>query len=90
MILGVTRARIAVTIPRSLLANARRAVREGTAGSVSAYVTAAMEDKAKVDDLKAMLDEMLAETGGPVTPTEKRQAEQMLGLRPRRSKRRAA
>ena len=86
----MTRAKIAVTIPRPLLANARRAVREGISDSVSAYVTAAMEDKAKVDDLKAMLDEMLAETGGPATAAEKRQAEQMLGLRPRRSKRRAA
>jgi len=90
MIPGMTRAKIAVTIPRPLLANARRAVRKGTSDSVSAYVTAAMEDKAKVDDLKAMLDEMLAETGGPATAAEKRQAEQMLGLRPRRSKRRAA
>jgi len=86
----MTRAKIAITIPRPLLANARRAVREGTSESVSAYVAAAMEDKAKLDDLKAMLDEMLAETGGPPTVAEKREAEDMLGLRPRRSKRRAA
>ncbi len=85
----MTKAKIAITLPRPLLANARRAVKEGRAESVSAYVTSALEEKAKLDDLKAMLDEMLAETGGPMTSAERREAERMLGLRPRR-KRRAA
>ena len=90
MILGMTRAKVAVTLPRPLLANARRAVKEGRAESVSAYVTAALEEKAKLDDLRAMFDEMLIETGGPVTPVERREAERMLGVRVRRSRRRAA
>jgi Arc/MetJ-type ribon-helix-helix transcriptional regulator len=90
MIGGMTKAKIAVTVPRPLLANARRAVKDGHAESVSAYVTSALEEKAKLDDLKAMLDEMLDETGGPMTPVEQREAERMLGLRARRKRRRAA
>lgn len=87
---GMTMAKIAVTVPRPLLAKARRAVREGRAESVSAYVTAALEEKTKLDDLRGMLDEMLDETGGAMTPRERREAERMLGLRPRRSRGRAA
>jgi hypothetical protein len=54
---------------------------------VSAYVASALEEKAKLDDLKAMLDEMLAETGGPMTPAERREGERMLGLRTRKRRR---
>ncbi len=90
MMRGMTIAKIAITLPRSLLAKAQRAVKEGRAESVSAYVTAALEERAKLDDLKAMLDEMLMETGVPITPVERREAERMLGIRPRRGRGRAA
>lgn len=90
MMNGMTKAKIAVTLPRPLLAKAQRAVKEGRAESVSAYVTAALEEKTKLDDLKGMLDEMLMETGGPITPAERREAERMLGIRPRRRRGRAA
>ena len=86
---GMTRAKIAVTIPRPLLADARRAVKQGRAESVSAYVASAMAEKAKLDDLAALLDEMLDETGGPPTAAESREAARMLGLRPRRRRRAA-
>lgn len=86
----MTRAKVAVTIPRALLANARRAVKDGRADSVSAYVTAALEEKAKLDDLAQMLDDMLARTGGPMTPAERREAERMVGARPTRKRGRAA
>ncbi len=79
----MTKAKIAVTLPRPLVANARRAVQQGRATSVSAYVAMALEEQAKVDDLRGMLDEMLAETGGPMTAAEKREADRMLGLNPR-------
>jgi len=85
MTIGMTKAKIAITVPRPLLAKARRAVKAGYAESVSAYVTEALEEKTTLDDLKAMLDEMLAKSGGPLTPKERREAERMLGLR--RSKR---
>ena len=87
---GMTREKIAVTLPRPLVANARRAVKQGRAESVSAYVASAMAEKAKLDDLKGLLDEMLQETGGPMTSEERREAEAMVGLRPRRKRRTAA
>ena len=72
--------KIAVSLPTRAAESARRAVRRGRAPSVSAYVAAAIEEKAKNDDLSAFLDEMLAETGGPLTAAEKRAADRALGL----------
>lgn len=78
--------KIAVSLPKALAQRARRAVREGRAASVSAYVAAALEEKAKLDDLSALLDEMLAESGGPLTAAERREADRALALT-RRTKR---
>jgi hypothetical protein len=54
---------------------------------VSAYVAAALEEKAKLDDLASLLDEMLAESGGPLTAAERRAADEALGIRSSRAKR---
>jgi Arc/MetJ-type ribon-helix-helix transcriptional regulator len=80
MIDGMTKAKIAVTLPPALVTRAQDAVREGRAPSISAYVAAALEEKAKLDDLKSMLDEMLAETGGPLTDRECSAADAALGI----------
>ncbi len=79
MILGMTTTKIAVSLPEQLVAQAQRAVAEHRAKSVSAYVAAALEEKAKLDDLASLLDEMLAETGGPLRARERRQADRALG-----------
>lgn len=76
-------AKIAISLPAPLAARARRAVRAGRAASVSAYVAAALADKVKLDDLAGLLDEMLAETGGPLTAAERRDADRALGIRTR-------
>ena len=76
--------KIAVSLPRNLAARARRAVRQGRAASVSAYVAQALEEKTKLDELATLLDEMLAASGGPVTATERRAADRRLGIRPAR------
>jgi Arc/MetJ-type ribon-helix-helix transcriptional regulator len=81
MIVGMTKSKIAVTLPPALVERARDAVREGKADSVSAYVTVALEEKVKSDDLGRMLDDMLAETGGPLTARERRAADEALGVR---------
>lgn len=72
--------KIAVSLPSDLVTHARRAVEEGRAKSVSAYVAAALTEKAKMDDLAALLDEMLEGTGGPLTAAEKRAADGILGV----------
>jgi Arc/MetJ-type ribon-helix-helix transcriptional regulator len=79
MIDGMTKSKIAVTLPPALVARARRAVRSGRADSDSAYIAAALEEKTKLDELADMLAEMLAETGGPLTEKERRAADEVLG-----------
>ncbi len=79
MIVGMTSAKIAVSLPSELVEQARQAVANGQARSVSAYVAAALEEKAKLDDLASLLDDMLAETGGPLTARERKAADRALG-----------
>ena len=73
--------KIAISLPRPLLASAKRAVREGRADNVSAYVASAIEEKSKLDDLAQLLEEMLVETGGPLTAAERKRADLALGVR---------
>ncbi|MDP9035231.1 MAG: toxin-antitoxin system antitoxin subunit [Myxococcota bacterium] len=80
----MTASKIAVSLPAPLVARARRAVRTGSARSVSAYVAAALEQKARLDDLAGLLVELLADTGGPLTGAEQRAADDALGLVPDR------
>ena len=74
-----TMKKIAVSVPRQLAPQARRAVPKGRATSVSAYVASALDENAKLDDLAALLDEMLAESGGPLSPAEVRAADRAIG-----------
>ena len=71
-------AKIAVTVPEQVLRQARGAIRRGKAGSLSAYVSAALVQKTMLDDLGEMLDELLARTGGPLTKAEERAADRVL------------
>ena len=74
-----------VSVPSPTLARARHAVRKGRAASLSAYVTAAIEEKSKLDELDDLLTEMLAASGGPLSAKERRAADEALGVRrPRR------
>jgi Arc/MetJ-type ribon-helix-helix transcriptional regulator len=86
MTTGMTMSKIAVSLPDDLVARVRGAVAKGRAGSVSSYVAAALEEKAKLDDLAEMLTEMLQETGGPLTAAERRAADEALGIPRRRRK----
>lgn len=82
-------AKIAITLPMRAAENVRRAVRAGKAPSVSAYIAAAVEEKARKETWRELMDEMLAETGGPLTAAERRDADRALGIQsPRKSRRR--
>jgi Arc/MetJ-type ribon-helix-helix transcriptional regulator len=83
MIDGMTASKIAVSLPANVVARARRAVARGRAESMSSYVAAALTEKAKLDELADLLQEMLAETGGALTAAERRAADALLGA-PRR------
>ena len=82
MIVGMTaKAKIAVTLPGELVEAARAAVQAGRAPSVSAYVAGALEQRVKLEDLDALLVEMLVETGGPLTDLERAEIDREVGWR---------
>jgi Arc/MetJ-type ribon-helix-helix transcriptional regulator len=78
--------KIAVSLPGTLVERARKAVKKGRAESVSAYVAAALEEKSKLDELHELLQEMLAETGGPLSAREREAADAALGVSRRRAR----
>jgi hypothetical protein len=81
--------KIAISLPRALVSTARRAVRQRRAASVSAYISSAMVEKAKLERLEDLLREMLAETGGALTAAERRAADRALGVTSPRGPRKA-
>ena len=70
--------KIAVSLPAHLVRAAKGAVRRGRAPNVSAYVADALAERVMLDDLSSLLQEMLLETGGPVTAAERRAADRIL------------
>lgn len=72
MMVGMTsKAKIAVSLPAALVDAARGAVSGGRAPNVSAYVARALEAQIQLDDLDTLLEELLAESGGPLTDAER-------------------
>ena len=79
MMFGMTREKIAVSLPAELVRAAKSAVKAGRAASVSGYVEAALSAHiANADD--AWIDTWLEETGGPLTPEEIAWADRALGF----------
>ncbi len=58
---------------------ARRAVAEGRAASVSAYIAAAMQERSDYDEVAELLADMAAEAGPP-TSEHRAWARRALGL----------
>jgi len=71
--------KIAVSLPDDLVAAARRAVADGRAASVSAYVAGAMARQVREDDLADLVAEMRAEHGVP-TDEDRAWADRALGI----------
>ncbi len=82
--------KITVSLTSRAAEHVKRAVRHGRTPSASAYITAAIEEKANAGDLDDMLDDMLDRTGGPMTPAEIRETERKLGITNPRTKPRVA
>jgi Arc/MetJ-type ribon-helix-helix transcriptional regulator len=80
MMFGMTaRSKIAVSLPSPLVERAKAAVAQGRAPNVSAYVERALEERVKLDALDTWLDELLAETGGPLTDAERAEIDKEAG-----------
>lgn len=65
MMNGMTRAKIAITIPDHLLAEVKEAVARGEAASVSAYISDAVAMRGGKSGLRAYLDALIQEHGEP-------------------------
>jgi Arc/MetJ-type ribon-helix-helix transcriptional regulator len=81
MISGMTRQKIAITLPEEQVAAARRAVAEGRAASVSAYISQALEHRTAEEEMAEVIAEIYAETGEP-TAEERAWADRVLGIEP--------
>ncbi len=71
--------KIAVSLPDELVVGARKAVAEGRAPSVSAFIAGALEEQSRYGGLADLLAEMAAEAGPP-TERDRDWARRALGL----------
>ena len=81
MISGMTRQKIAITLPEEQVAAARQAVAEGRAASVSAYISQALSRRTAEEDMAEMIAEIYAESGQP-TEEDRAWARRLLGVEP--------
>ena len=84
----MTKRKIAISLPGPLVDRAQTAVRNGRARSISAYIASALEEKSKTDELEKLLEQMLAETGGPLSAAERDAADAALGMSNRQPRKR--
>lgn len=74
----MTTEKLAISLPSEVLAKARREARRENAPSLSAYISAAIQQKTMMDDLARTLDEMLKASGGPMTAAERKATDRLL------------
>lgn len=89
MVTGMATTKVTITLDTDKLEEIRRLVEAGTASSVSGFVKhavgTALHDAA---GWKAMLEEALQQTGGPLTQRERAWADGLLAPRRRKGDRR--
>ncbi|HEY8526726.1 MAG TPA: ATP-binding domain-containing protein [Acidimicrobiales bacterium] len=61
---------VAVHLPAELVERVNKAVADGAAESVSAYIAAALEDKQKLQEVAGHVHQMLADAGGPLPTSD--------------------
>jgi Arc/MetJ-type ribon-helix-helix transcriptional regulator len=81
MIGGMTRQKIAITLPEEQVAAARQAVAEGRAASVSAFISRALARRDADEELAETIAEIYRESGQP-TEEDRLWARRVLGLEP--------
>ena len=82
----MTSMKVAVSLPQETFQRAKRAVRRGRAASLSAYVTAALDQRTMLDELDDLLNEMLEESGGAMTKAEQKAIDRLITGPTRRAK----
>jgi len=83
--------KVTITLDESDLDAIRGLVAKGTAKNVSAFVQHAVRmSLSDAEGWRAALAEALDETGGPLTDEERRWADEVLGIKPKRRRRNPA
>lgn len=79
MVNGMATVKLTITLDQDQLKDIQRLVHEGSAGSVSGFVKHAVKN-ALLDSTgwQSMLDQALAETGGPLKDNERAWADEIL------------
>lgn len=62
---GMTRPKIAISLPKDQLARIHREVRAGRADSVSGYIARVLAEHEKGESLRALLRDLIAQHGEP-------------------------
>ncbi len=62
---GMTRSKIAISLPRDQLARVQQEVRAGRADSVSGYITRVLTEEEKRESLRALLRDLVRQHGAP-------------------------
>jgi Arc/MetJ-type ribon-helix-helix transcriptional regulator len=79
---GMTMAKIAISLPKHQLARVHREVRAGRADSVSGYIASVLAEQEKRDSLRTLLHDLIQQHGEPA-PEDVKWAERMLPRRGR-------
>jgi Arc/MetJ-type ribon-helix-helix transcriptional regulator len=77
----MTKAKIAITLPKDQLVRVRREVRAGRADSVSGYISQALADHEQRESLRCVLRDLIAKHGEP-SADDVEWAERALNPRP--------
>jgi Arc/MetJ-type ribon-helix-helix transcriptional regulator len=91
MVIGMATTKLTITLPDRQLEEIRRRVAAQESTSVSAFIQQAVRKSLEnAAEFRAMIDEALKSTGGPLTPKERAWARRMLssrrrGARPRKA-----
>jgi hypothetical protein len=64
---GMTRSKIAISLPKDQLARVHREIRAGRADSVSGYITGVLAEQEKRESLRALLRDLIEQYGEPAT-----------------------
>jgi Arc/MetJ-type ribon-helix-helix transcriptional regulator len=84
MVHGMATTKITITLPDRQVAEIRRRVAAQESASVSGFIRQAVQKSLEnAAEFRAMVDEALKETGGPLTPKERAWARRMLSPRKR-------
>jgi hypothetical protein len=63
--LGMTKAKIAISLPRDQIARVHREVRAGRAGSVSGYIARVLAEQERRESLRELLQDLVEQHGEP-------------------------